>query len=198
MPIEWMVLDYDAANNRALLISRYGLDAQPYNEKSVEITWEKCTLRTWLNSAFYNKAFSTSEQSAILPTNVDNSSSQGFSLYSSDGGNNTQDKIFLLSVAEAYKYFNVQYSVSNNTKSTNTKSRVQPTVYAIEQGAYISNGNKTAEGTAAGIWWLRSPGSVQDSAAFVNYDGSLLSCYVYFASCAVRPAFWLDLNANIF
>lgn len=197
-PIEWMVLDYDAANNRALLISRYGLDAQPYNEKSVEITWEKCTLRTWLNSTFYNKAFSTSEQSAILPTNVDNSSSQGFSLYSTSGGNNTQDKIFLLSVAEAYKYFNVQYSVSNNTKSNNTKSLVQPTAYAIEQGAYISNGSKTAEGTAAGIWWLRSPGSVQDSAAFVNYDGSLLSCYVYFASCAVRPAFWLDLNADIF
>lgn len=197
-PIEWMVLDYDAANNRALLISRYGLDAQPYNEKSVEITWEKCTLRTWLNSTFYNKAFSTSEQSAILPTNVDNSSSQGFSLYSTSGGNNTQDKIFLLSVEEAYKYFNVQYSVSNNTKANNTKSRVQPTAYAIEQGAYISNGSKTAEGTAAGIWWLRSPGSVQDSAAFVNYDGSLLSCYVYFASCAVRPVFWLALNADIF
>ena len=58
-PIEWLVLDRDG--NKALIISRYGLDAQPYNTKCTDITWEKCTLRTWLNSTFMNKAFTSEE-----------------------------------------------------------------------------------------------------------------------------------------
>lgn len=69
-PIDWLVLARDG--NKALLISRYGLDAQPYNTTNNEITWETCTLRKWLNGTFYNKAFSSAEQVAILTTNVDN------------------------------------------------------------------------------------------------------------------------------
>ena len=186
-PIEWLVLDRNG--QKVLLISRYGLDAKPYNTEYTNITWEKCTLRAWLNSTFYNKAFSAGEQSAILLTNVDNSKSQGYSGWSTNGGNNTQDKIFLLSYAEANKYFNVTYSDSNNTKS-----RVQPTAYAMKQGASTSGSYKTADGDAAGWWWLRSPGSSQICAAGVNLGGSLFNNYVYFTSGAVRPAFWLNLD----
>lgn len=126
-PIEWLVLARDG--NKALLISRYGLDAQPYNKDNTSVTWETCTLRTWLNGMFYNKAFSSAEQAAILTTNVDNSKSQCYSGWNTSGGNNTQDKVFLLSYAEASKYFGVTYN------SSNTKSRVAPTAYAIAQGA---------------------------------------------------------------
>lgn len=94
-PIEWLVLARDG--NKALLISRYGLDAQKYNTINTGVTWEKCTLRTWLNNAFYNKAFNSAEQTAILITNVDNSKNQCYSGWSTSGGNNTQDKVFLLS-----------------------------------------------------------------------------------------------------
>ena len=69
-PIEGLVLDYDAANHRVLLLSRYGLDAKPYNTAYVDITWEKCTLRTWLNGEFMDQAFSKTEQGAILTTAV--------------------------------------------------------------------------------------------------------------------------------
>ncbi len=191
-PIEWLVLDYDAANNRALLISRYGLDAKPYNEKWVDITWEKCTLRTWLNRDFLNAAFSQAEQSAILLTNVDNSKSQGYSKWSTNGGNNTQDRIFLLSYAEANKYLGVTYD-----NSKNTKSRVSPTAYTLKQGAYTSSGNKTADGSAAGWWWLRSPGSRQGDAAYVLPDGSLLSRDVSYDYAVVRPALWINLESDI-
>ena len=44
-PIEWIVLDYDSENNRALLLSRYGLDVQPYNLEYTSAAWETCTLR---------------------------------------------------------------------------------------------------------------------------------------------------------
>ena len=36
-PIEWIVLDVDG--DRALLLSRYALDAQPYNTYTKRITW---------------------------------------------------------------------------------------------------------------------------------------------------------------
>ena len=190
-PIEWLVLEYDAKNNRALLISRYGLDCQPYNSSKTSVTWETCSLRTWLNGTFLNKAFSKAEQGAILTTEVDNSKSQGY--YSTNGGKNTQDKIFLLSYAEVNKYFNVEYwHVSGADK--NTKSRVAPTAYAIAQGASINSSYKTADGSAYGIWWLRSPGSLQYYAAHVSTDGSLGRDSVNHNNLSVRPAFWLDLS----
>ena len=68
-----------------LLLSKYVLDAKPYNTynylintsstnntSSTTITWEKCTLRTWLNGTFKTTAFSTSEQQQIALTHLDN------------------------------------------------------------------------------------------------------------------------------
>lgn len=191
-PIEWLVLARDG--NKALLISRYALDAQPYNKDYTSVTWETCTLRKWLNGTFYNKAFSSAEQAAILTTNVDNSKNQCYSGWSTSGGNNTQDKVFLLSYAEANKYFGVTYD-----NSSNTKSRVAPTAYAIAQGAWTSSSNKTADSTDAGWWWLRSPGHYQDCAALVYSDGSLFSFFsVNNASGSVRPALWVNIETDIF
>ncbi|HJH79484.1 MAG TPA: DUF6273 domain-containing protein [Clostridiales bacterium] len=190
-PIEWLVLARDG--DKALLISRYGLDAQPYNKDHTSVTWETCTLGTWLNGTFYNKAFSSAEQAAILTTNVDNSKNQCYSGWSTSSGNNTQDKVFLLSYAEANKYFGVTYD-----NSSNTKSRVAPTAYAIAQGAWTSSSNKTTDSTYAGWWWLRSPGTYQDYAAIVYFVGSLDFNYVDSDSGSVRPALWVNLESKIF
>ena len=190
--IEWLVLDVDETNHRALVISRYGLDVQPYNTIYTEITWEKCTLRTWLNGEFMNNAFSKTEQGAILKTIVDNSSSQGYSIYDTNGGNNTQDKIFLLSYTEANIFFGVTWGSSNNMKS-----RVTPTAYANAQGGWegLLRDYQFAEG-ATWWWWLRSPGGFQDFAARVNYDGSLGNGNVLNSLGLVRPAMWIDLDAD--
>lgn len=190
-PIEWLVLARDG--DKALLISRYGLDAQPYNKDHTSVTWETCTLRTWLNGTFYNKAFSSAEQAAILTTNVDNSKNQCYSGWSTSSGNNTQDKVFLLSYAEANKYFGVTYD-----NSSNTKSRVAPTAYAIAQGAYADSFRRTADGTAAGQWWLRSPGLYhQDYAASVLTDGSFDGHDVSSDYGSVRPALWVNIEADV-
>ena len=192
MPIEWIVLDYDEVSHKALLISRYGLEVMRYNTERTDITWEKCTLRTWLNGEFLNKAFSTTEQSAILMTQVDNSKSQGYSAWDTNSGNNTEDRIFLLSYAEANRYMGVAQG-----DSSNLKSRVAPTAYALAQGAWTSDNYKTEDGAAAGCWWLRSPGDGRRSAALVDTDGSLDNGYVI-AHGVVRPAFWLNLESDIF
>ena len=184
--IEWVVLDYDEKGKKTLLLSRYGLDVKPYNEKEEATTWSKCTLRTWLNDSFLNTAFTTEERNAILLTDVDNSSVQGYGAWSTSGGDNSQDKVFLLSYAEANKYFGVTTGSNDNTQS-----RVEPTAYAIKQGAY------TAGGTAAG-WWLRSPGHIQNVAVYVNADGALHGYSVNAWDVVVRPALWINLESGIF
>lgn len=189
-PIEWMILDHDG--QRALVVSKYGLDAQPYNITGDAATWETCTLRTWLNGTFYNKAFSSAEQTAILTTNVDNSKKQCYGGWDTSGGNDTQDKVFLLSYAEANKYFGVTYDNSNNMKS-----RVAPTAYAIAQGAYIDSDDKADDDNDIG-WWLRSPGTYQECAAHVNADGFHFNYNVANDSGSVRPALWVNLESAIF
>lgn len=189
-PIEWMILDHNG--QRALVVSKYGLDAQPYNITGDAATWETCTLRTWLNGTFYNKAFSSAEQTAILTTNVDNSKKQCYGGWDTSGGNDTQDKVFLLSYAEANKYFGVTYDNSNNMKS-----RVTPTAYAIAQGAYIDSDDKADDDNDIG-WWLRSPGTYQECAAHVNADGFHFNYNVANDSGSVRPALWVNLESAIF
>ena len=190
-PIEWLVLAME--ENRALLLSRYGLDVKPYNIAWTDVTWETCSLRNWLNNEFLNKAFSAEEQSSILTTDVDNSSDQGYSGWNTPGGNNTQDKVFLLSYEEANKYLSVTYDYRYNTIP-----RMVPTAYAIQAGAYTSNFYKTAEGNTAGWWWLRSPGSSQSNASYVNVFGSLKLYNVSIGIGCVRPAFWLNLETGIY
>ena len=192
-PIEWIVLEYDETNHKLLLISKYGLDTVQYYNKFTAITWEQCTLRTWLNDEFLNKAFNTEEQSAILVTNVDNSFGQGYGSWRINGGKNTRDRIFLLSYAEANKYLGVTAGNENNIQS-----RVAPTAYAIAQGAWTSDSNQTVDGEPAGWWWLRSPGSSSLFAMGVRDDGLPGSNYVGSDDGVVRPAFWLNLEADIF
>ena len=140
--IEWIVLDVQ--DRKALLLSRYGLEAKPYNTENTDVTWEICTLRTWLNSDFRNKAFSAEEQSAILTTTVDNSSSQGHNDLISIDGNNTQDKIFLLSYAEANRYLGVKYWKEATVITQNHALRLQITPSKPAQIALTFTRRQTA------------------------------------------------------
>ena len=178
--IEWLVLDKQ--DNKILVISRYGLDTKPYNKERKDITWEKCTLRSWLNSDFYNAAFSADEKKAIVQTEV---SADKNPVYSTNPGNDTTDKVFLLSINEANKYF-----------SSASERQCTPTDYAIAQGAYTSS-TYTVGGKAACWWWLRSPGFYRSIAAYVNFVGSVY----HFGNNVgddydcVRPALWINLEA---
>lgn len=172
--IEWQVLE--VKGDKVLIISKNTLDAKAYHSSWVDITWEKCTLRTWLNKDFLNVAFSAAEQAGIETTTVDNSKAQGYSGYSTNGGNNTQDKIFLLSYAEAWKYF------GSDSARVST-----PTKYA-----------KANEGSSySDMWWLRSPGFLQNYAALVRSGGSHNYNHVN-DTRGVRPALWVNLESGIF
>ena len=193
-PIEWLVLDYDEKNNRALLISRYGLDVQPYNTDYESVIWAKSTLRIWLNRRFIDDAFNEQEQKSISLTNVDNSRTQGYTGWDSSGWDNTLDKVFLLSVEEANRYLGVMYYLYNDNK----KARAAPTAYAIGQGAWTSKSIESLDNMKAGWWWLRSPGRTQNYASIVYADGSLNNANADALSCCVRPALWINLESDIF
>jgi len=89
--ITWRILAQKG--NKLLIISEKGLDTIPYNEEIKDITWEKCTLRKWLNTEFIDSAFSQEQQKYIIQSEVENS------------GIITLDKVFLLSIDEVNKYF---------------------------------------------------------------------------------------------
>ena len=177
--IEWNVLA--RVGDKALLLSKYALDVQPYNKKLEDITWEECSLREWLNNDFLNTAFTDNEKAAIEMTVVDNSQVQGNSHYISSG-NNTQDKIFLLSYREAIEeYF------------SDDESRICTcTAYARSKQSWTND-----EGN--GSWWLRSSGSKLDLAVTIDLDGSYYEHYVtFYDDTCIRPALWVNLESGIF
>ena len=65
MPIEWIVLESD--DEGMLLLSRKVLDCKPFHEgRHEDVTWEKSSLRAWLNESFYNMAFNEEEKKKVL------------------------------------------------------------------------------------------------------------------------------------
>lgn len=170
---EWLVLDRQ--DDQILVISRYGLDCKPYEKHYEDVTWETCNIRKWLNEDFLNEAFSVEEQVFIPSTTVFADKNPD---WDTNPGNDTQDKIFLLSIPEVDKYF-----TSGNSSACNA------TNYATENGA------KT-DGGFCKWWWLRSPGYDQCHAAFVfeELGARSVGLEVYFYLAAVRPALWINLG----
>ena len=169
--IEWLVLDKQ--DDKILIISKYALDTVPYNKDVRSVTWETCTLRKWLNNDFYNSAFNEEEKTKIKSSTV---TADANPEYDTDPGNNTGDKVFLLSINEVRKYF-----------STWEARKCVPTDYAIAQGACVSDSHCW--------WWLRSPGYDSDYAARVYNDGDV---YYYGYGVdddydCVRPALWIEI-----
>ncbi len=91
----WYVIN--KTDDGCTLLSEKCITERAYNTERKDITWEKCTLRSWMNNDFYNE-FSDEEKAMIEKThnsNPDNSE------YNTDGGSDTDDYIYLLSLDEA-------------------------------------------------------------------------------------------------
>ena len=201
--IEWIVIKYDSANGRALLLSLYGLDNHRFDESTYQ-GWAMSEIRTWLNNDFMNAAFTETEQAEIETTTVKTGNNAEWvaiaktnngSYTSMDGGADTQDKIFLLSLEEALEfggYSSIQDSWDNRTDLL----KAIPTKYAVAHGANQSSSN-TLNGEGCCCWWLRSPGSLSSLVSLVYYDGSLNHIDMSRVTVAVRPAFWLNLQSEV-
>lgn len=182
--IEWTVLE--VKKDKALVISTNVLAAVDYateDLKPKESDWEHSNLRAWMNDTFLNAAFTEQEQKAILLTDVSNAADQGNKKWKMPASNDTQDRVFALSVKERNKYF-----------KKDAKAMSLATAWAIRHGVktdtYMTGGIETA------AWWLRSPGDAWDSASAVSPTGV---SYQGYNNCdlGARPAMWIDLNADV-
>ncbi|WP_049962373.1 DUF6273 domain-containing protein [Oribacterium sp. FC2011] len=169
-PIKWRVLEN---TNSLFLLTEQAIDCRKYNEKNENVTWEKCTLREWLNKDFFNAAFNEEEQNyiktSIVPSHKD-------STFKADPGMETEDHVFLLSIAEVRQYLN------------NKMDRVcKPSQLAVNHGVFV--------GFEACAWWLRSQGKWNnETAAISNYRGEIKYVVVDRDSLGVRPALKIDLD----
>ena len=198
--VEWVVLAVE--DGRALLLSKYGLDAKPYHEKDEACTWETSTIREWLNGEFFNMAFRTEEQQFIQTVTVSTPDDE----YSgTSGGNDTQDKIFLLSREEVERYRPI------GEKSPATMA----TAYARKNGVWkIGSAEMDRDYYGNCAWWLRAStseiidldavcaefivadGKADEGGILVGGSGGVWNEVVTVSdSCvAVRPALWVAFD----
>ena len=190
-PVKWRVLSN--ASGQLFLLSDQNLEVFQYHTAEENVTWETSTMRSWLNGYgtysgdnLLTAAFSAKEQAAIAETLVVNDDN---AYYGTDGGSNTTDRLFLLSLDEAEdrRYF-PRFSSSRYAANT----------------AYVADGGRLGsymyEAGELDSWWLRSPGPDNSKAAFVDEGGAVIfdGNPVNYRSTAVRPAFNLKLSSVLF
>ena len=176
--IEWIILD--KSEDKILVVSKYALDCQVYNTSNTSITWENCSLRKWLNETFLSQSFSSEEQAQIIQTTV----SADQTGYGTDSGNNTSDKLFLLSAKEIALY--------RGTAVSSWKCFV--TEYAQAQAVAASR-SYVGKIEDTHSWWLRTAGKYQNFAMIVGSDGyDMPGANADNEMIFVRPAMWISLK----
>lgn len=68
-PLRWKIIEYDSKNKRALLLSEQYIYFDNFNQKGGS-TWEKSSIRKWLNEKFYEQSFTEKEKNVIKSTTV--------------------------------------------------------------------------------------------------------------------------------
>ena len=202
-PIKWRVLNRDG--NDAFLLADVALDNQDYNTKLENVTWESSSMRSWLNGYgasvnqpgtdyskknFINSAFTSTQMNAIKTTSVVNNNNIN---YVTAGGNNTSDKVFLLSESEVYHTnmatgygFVRDYSTYDEAR----RSRCSTYAYAMGTWRRYSTDAEYTKHNGNIWWWLRSPGRNShvaievDDSGWVNKYGNDVNIYYD----GVRPA----------
>lgn len=202
-PIKWRVLSVNG--NDAFLVADTNLDVQRYNDTNVDVTWETCTMRSWLNgygsgsnvcgtdyssNNFIDRAFTAAEQNAIIQSTVVNDNNP---VYGTAGGNDTKDKVFLLSYDEVT---NSDYGFSSSYSERDTARKRKNTAY-VAKGGTISSSSIDKEGNTD-YWWLRSPGDYSDIAMCVSRYGYVnhYVSNVHSIDYAVCPALHLNLSSS--
>ena len=203
-PIKWRVLD----PSTGLVMCDTAIDSQAYNNYIISSNGEyygdpdctyyasnyaKSSIREWLNKDFYNTAFSSSQQSNILYTTLDNSAySTSYSAYDSES---TTDKVFLLSYDDV---LNSKYGFSTSTGTNDSARQLKGSDYAKSQGLYVYHSSDSSY-DGCSLWRLRSPGYLSYYTCIVYRDGHVCGDFSTNFTCfGVVPALKLNLASEIF
>ncbi len=187
-PIEWRVLSNDS--NGVYVISSKVLDSQPYHNFYENVTWETCSLRSWLNGDFYNLAFSDDEKSTLVMTTLVNENN---AKHDTDGGNDTQDNIWVISFSDS---LNADYGFISAEATEDPLKRAFGSEYAKCQGLRKSD---VTEYPDTSVWWMRTPGKPGDHATICGYEGKInhTGGKVLNSGFGIRPAFKLRSDSEV-
>ena len=204
-PIEWIVLEKDRINRKALLLSKYILDAGLYDYRD-EIDYAHSQLNTFLNEGFIYRAFNEAEMSKIIKLGVGGSTESPF-----------DEKVFLLDVDQMKKYFPYQGpELSLATLASDPlglKSFAKATAYAKGLGLEVQPElpglfgkgygvfyDSVAKGFVDGIsisqfygtspYWLKSEG-FSDRACYAKSASVLYNGDIDGDVKGIRPAIWV-------
>lgn len=211
-PIEWIVLD--EYEDTILVLSRYIIEKKAFNDTDTAVYWSQSTLRTWLNEDFINEAFSDSEKELIVTSTLNNpGSSQYFAEFGKSGGtatgNNTADRVFLLSFDDVLKYYDpvkvekyyVYASPELICQATPASGIENVSMDELEYRMFYEEEGWPEEclNESGAGWFLRSHGINGDDVMSVGYDGGVRGYYFQIGADfenvtfegGVRPAMWI-------
>lgn len=213
-PINWRLLDIQGT--KAVIVSDTVLDNLKFNNSQTDDQiWGTSNLRNWLNSSFYNTAFSAGEKAKIASTNVSMASETFRALatiapatyewqdFVTDAQSGTVDNVWALSGTETWKYFGKSKVItpaiagaSDPVKDPEnyTNAVAKGNAYSYAKGSTQST-NEILKNNAS--YWLRSPGITNiaplrattiNSYGYVNVNLALNN-----ATIGARPAITVNL-----
>lgn len=160
--IEWTVVTVE--DGKAMLVSRYILDMQPYHPLQTPVTWADCGLRQWLNGEFLESAFPEELRGRLLTTKVLN-----YKAAETENQVVSEDLVYILHPTEA--------SLLLGTPEGRVCS---PTAYCSAQ----------ADSQEVN-WRMRASGEASSYAFTVKPEGTY-SCWLSDRLSGVRPVIWVD------
>ena len=186
---DWRVLD--VKDGKALIISDRTVGTKNYHEVNETVTWENCDLRKYLNGEFYN-SFSAADRAKIAETKVVNNNNPWLG---TNGGNDTNDKIFLLNIEEAVKYFGDSGQLTNRPTGANGRA-----VTSIDDEYNAARIAISWNSNTAVTWTLRSSGQSGGTVANVSEKGHISfgggTVRVGSGGRHFRPAMWITVGAS--
>ena len=208
-PVKWIILK--VKDGKALLLADKVLDDKQYHNSVELMTWAESSIRTWVNSNFYDSAFSTEEKEGIQQTHLRTTDSPTYASSQSvrwyPGGEDTDDKIFFLSHNDMERSVtSLYYGFVQNGRLPDSIRKGIETSYARAMGCAINSDKGT-------YWWTRTPvgmngervvdvmpgGSVDYSNGHYTIGGwgqRNSSESVVKAEVGVRPAMWVQITGN--
>lgn len=157
---EWSVLEVQ--DEKALILTDEIIELRDYHNKSTDITWKDCELRKFLNGEFYNR-FREEDRAKIVETL---NSNPGNLWYKADGGEDTMDSIFILSIDDVVRTFFGDSSRLLDFPGKNQR-------YWFQRKDENNAKRRAKFLNSPWWWWIRTPGKNHRAAAYIHGDGNI-------------------------
>ncbi|MBR6537955.1 MAG: hypothetical protein IKT67_12230 [Lachnospiraceae bacterium] len=189
-PLEWLVLDRDS--DRALLLSKYGIETLLWDKDKTLESWEVDDLYRMMNRTIYEAAFSAEERAALIKTNPMKNESVAY----------PNERLLYPGYTFLLETDDVLYGKSqDDTPYFRTEeARITiPTAFAAQKGAWLDKNIKFTD--VAVPWIVTVTGTTDGDFSEVQFARVMPDGSISFEEEAIkeqhvliRPAVWVDVT----